>query len=229
MHPCSHNASTDTTEYWNGFYAGCEIREPSPFAEHVAKRWLKDGMTVVDAGCGCGHDSVYFDRQADGLTLIPIDQSMKAIERISRRQWRNTVDPICSTVMDFPSVVADHLASDSVDLIYARFFLHAINPVEQYTFLMWAQSLLKKGGILAMEMRTTADPLFGKGDLVSANAFLQDGHYRRFADPADWLRWCNSANVKLCEFHTSDGLSDPPAAVKEQAKPFLLRVVVEKE
>ena len=40
--------------------------------------------------------------------------------------------------------------------------------------------VLKKGGKFFLEVRSIHDELYGKGNKVGENAFIYNGHYRRF-------------------------------------------------
>jgi hypothetical protein len=78
---------------------------------------------------------------------------------------------------------------------------------------------LNQARILAVEARTTMDPLYGVGINVSRNAFETD-HYRRFIDPRDFLDFSmNQVDVEY--FALSDGV-----AVTETENPIVMRAIV---
>ena len=73
------------------------------------------------------------------------------------------------------------LDSGSADLVYSRFTLHSVDDGQEAGALANAFRLLKPGGRLMLEARSTRDPRCGLGACVGLNAYV-DTHYRRFLD-----------------------------------------------
>jgi hypothetical protein len=80
----------------------------------------------------------------------------------------------------------DRHAGD-LDAVYMRFVLHAVTQEVASAGLRWASRNLRPGGRLFAEARSVRGSLYGKGRPAGRDAFIQDGHYRRFIR-ADELR-----------------------------------------
>ena len=92
--------------------------------------------------------------------------------------------------------------SRKYDYIYSRFTLHAINSSQQNELLRNAKLALRPGGKIFIEARTLRDELYGKGENAGNNAFIYDGHYRRFIEPeelAEEMRAMGYEIISLCE------------------------------
>ncbi|WP_230532183.1 hypothetical protein [Microvirga roseola] len=61
-------------------------------------------------------------------------------------------------------------------VIYSRFFLHAINALDEHNFFNLCNGLLPDTGIIAVEFRTTRDE-----QLLKATP----DHYRRYINPLE--------------------------------------------
>lgn len=167
----------DDSNYWNEFYSGASAREliiPSQFAAFVASEFAQLHNAVVDVGCGTGRDTMFFERV--GLVPVGIDASQSAIENCRMRAEGSKGRFICAPVSD-PNLVAQVRAelntSDDL-LVYARFFLHAIDDDAETAFLSFARELVGASGKLAVEFRTRRDRELSK---------VTPTHFRRYIDP----------------------------------------------
>jgi hypothetical protein len=93
------------------------------------------------------------------------------------------------------------------DLIYARFFLHTINSIEEDIFLNLLKKISNKKTIVALEFRTTKDKLFKKGKKISKNESITD-HYRRFVEVSNFKNKLKKLNFKIIYFKQSVNLSN---------------------
>ncbi len=162
----------DTT-YWNLFYASNpEIEHPSLFAQYVYEQ-LENGKTLLELGCGNGRDSVYFSEKVD---VTAIDASDKAISDLNKKyQDRSGIRFLCD---DF--VCAAALFQRQYDYCYSRFTLHAISEEQELSVISNVRHALKDSGLFFIEVRSINDELYGKGKPAGKNAFIYNGHYRRF-------------------------------------------------
>lgn len=201
--------------YWNLFYSGkSATQEPSPFAQEILPQLLP-GKYLVDMGCGNGRDSMYF--AANGLRVLGVDASDVAIRALKEKE---VADKLTFRCTDFVSI---DLPDDSVDYCYCRFTLHAVNETQGTTMLKNIYRLLRPTGELFIEARSIYDPLCGKGEQVGENAYVYDGHYRRFLSQQQVKAELEQINLRIrfCE------VSDAFAPYKGENPP-VLRVIAQK-
>ena len=173
-----HEFNRDT-EYWNEFYKEnppASMQE-SRFARFVAK-YVEKNKTIVDIGCGNGRDSLFFNRL--GLNVIGIDASDSVIFSLKKIE-RKGLSFICGNFINEPSIFSDSpLPKITADYFYSRFTLHAIDKKGQDSLIENIYKVLPAGGKFFIEVRCINDSKFGKGEKLEDNAYLFDGHYRRF-------------------------------------------------
>lgn len=170
----SYAASFDRdTAYWNLFYASNpEIEEPSLFAKYVYDM-LEEDKTMLELGCGNGRDSIYFSQKVD---VTAIDASDRAIAELNEIYGGKAgIRFLCD---DF--VCAAALYQSQYDYCYSRFTIHAINEEQERDVITNVRRALKKDGLFFIEVRSIHDELYGKGKSAGRNAYIYNGHYRRF-------------------------------------------------
>lgn len=148
---------------WDTFYTNGRRSElpfsPSPFATWVTQHYPAE-RPIIDLGTGNGRDAAFFARQ--GRPVRAVDYSMGIVTRARRRTSRNglSINFDVFNLYDLRSALAlgtrlSH-EPDPVDL-YARFVLHAVNPVGEENLLRLARMGLRRGGLLFLEFRTPDD------------------------------------------------------------------------
>ena len=180
LHDRSHSAVTipayeSRAAYWDEYYSKfTDVTRPLPsqFAVFVASE-LQSPHRVVEFGCGNGRDSLLFS--SHGHRVIGVDASAPAIKRCVRltETLGHTAEFLTSAIED-PDLVGRIPTSEGPTAIYARFFLHAITEDEEQSFFRCANTLTKKGDVMAVEYRTVRD---------LSQAKTTASHYRRFMDP----------------------------------------------
>lgn len=184
FHVTAKKKWNEDEEYWNTYYQGQftqnggAIETPSLFVRAVFEKYIElgaDRQSLVELGCGNGRESLFFATQ--GLNVTGIDASEVAIREL---QGRNTDH--CVFVWD-DFVNARALYQIQYDYCYSRFTLHAINEEQETQVLEKAYNMLKPDGYFFIEARSIHDVKYGQGQEVEKNAYLLDGHYRRFIDP----------------------------------------------
>ena len=165
----------DREDYWASFYStksrGGSLMPPSQFAAFVAQE-LEPESPIFDVGCGNGRDSIFFAEM--GFKVVALDASEEAIKFVqgkARERGLNNIKLILSDI-NGPKLreTLDQIAHAKA-CIYARFFLHAINEIEQATFLQTLSNSLRPGNRLAFEYRTIEDQFLEKEALP---------HFRRY-------------------------------------------------
>lgn len=133
--------------YWDQYYSDHMIQKASDFGLYVHKQ-IEHGTTILDLGCGDGRDSKYF---MDKARVIAIDQSKVALQALAQRFVSIVVLPIdvCENTWVLPPIVK------MVDVIYSRFFLHAINYRMQHKILDTLLWSMIPGQTLYLECRSS--------------------------------------------------------------------------
>lgn len=204
------------TNYWNAYYKNVHnIEHPSPFALDISK-YLKKSRTILDLGCGNGRDSVYFYNL--GLNVTAIDASDLVIEML-QNAYKD--DNICFICDDF--VCSSMIYAGQYDYCYSRFSLHAINEEQENELLINVYKVLKRGGVFFVEVRSVHDNLYGKGKKVGKNAYIYDGHFRRFLIREE----LENKLIKI-GFKVKYSSEDIGFAPFEGSNPPIIRIIVEK-
>ena len=168
--------------YWNTYYKGRETNSapeiPSQFAAFIAGEFNQTGTGIIEFGCGNGRDTVFF--ASHGVSTIGIDSSSTAIANCKKKAHSNATF-LCLDVEDEDESIIEEIgkvAKIDTSIVYARFFLHALEEAVQAKFMKLAHTICGKNGHLALEFRTNRD-----SGLAKATA----GHFRRYIDPMAFL------------------------------------------
>lgn len=191
----------DDRDYWEQYYADRRKPfDPSPFARHVLERYIRTGDSLIDLGCGNGRDSVFFS--TNGARVLAIDNCAEEIRFLETNYGNDDLRFANGDVTDLHG-------SERFDHIYSRFSLHAISRSGQDKLLAWAGRALEVGGHLLLEFRGKENELFGKGEAVvdEPDAFIHDGHYRRFLDLQQTVGLLEGAGFEVIESHERRGFS----------------------
>ena len=198
-------------DYWNKFYKKASVQEQSKFALFAYKKIikLKKKFKMIDIGCGNGRDTVFFIKKK--IDIIGLDRSnvIRKNKNIFKKKFIKK--NICAKNLNFKK---------KFDVLYARFFIHAINAKEQENFFKNVKRILRKRGLIFLEFRTIKDPLIKKGIKISKHERYDD-HYRRFIDPHEFKNKMKKMNFKIIYFKTSNKY-----AVYKNQKPHICRAIL---
>lgn len=165
------------TQYWDSYYRKRKAPiSPSSFALFCGENFLDKPCHIVEFGCGNGRDSFYFSKTHK---VTAIDESKVVVDTNRVRADQEGVLSVDFLHGEFGSKIPG-LPSE-VDAVYARFVIHAMSEEAETRALLESWRLLKNGGKLFLEFRTTQDSLMNKGDQLSETERITD-HYRRFVD-----------------------------------------------
>src|SRR5690606_29849465 len=123
-------------DYWNDFYRAkaASFAAPSQFALFVLGETPQNSR-MLDFGCGTGRDAIYFASQ--GRVVVGIDGAEAAVEHCRNLAGTNGLHArFLSSRIDGPDLAARIRAElegapEGPLTVYARFFVHAINDVEE--------------------------------------------------------------------------------------------------
>lgn len=211
-------SAADEDAYWNRFYSHrqVEIEVPSTFAQHVVGQ-IRAGARLFELGCGNGRDALYFASR--GVRVVACDRSKVAVESLRAR-------PELAAFPHRPEfLAADFQELGAVyqgpphDVVYSRFTMHAVPAEVQAAALAWARSTLAPGGQLLIEARSVKGSLYGRGEQVERDAFIHDGHYRRFLRLDELL-----AELEGLGFGIASAVETAGVAVFHDDDPVVIRV-----
>jgi SAM-dependent methyltransferase len=121
-----------TDAHWDRVFATTDYgRIETPEADQVvtdAMAFFGDvkGKTLLDVGCGAGRDSLFFAGQ--GATVIAVDTSRVAIEKLAAYCAENGIDnvkAVRASAFDIGSL-------GPFDLVFGRMILHHIEPFDRF-------------------------------------------------------------------------------------------------
>lgn len=179
MNPFDNEVSSSQAEYWNDPTIAADLQSRqsgvTEFAVEMEERFPRHAR-VLELGCSAGDDSAFFGEQ--GHDVLGIDVSAPLIDLAAQRyDDRGNVE---FRVGDITQPLG--VAGQSMDVVYARLSLHYFDHATTLRVFSEIAWVLRKGGLLAFACRSTADPLFGKGDEIEPNCFELEGHFRHFFD-----------------------------------------------
>ena len=208
--------SVKNKNYWNNYYKLKENNiNPSNFALFVSKKFVKKDSYILDVGSGDGRDSFYLRKKAK--YVLGVDLSNTVIKKNKLKSKRLGYKNI-----KFKNLSSSHLhkvQNKNITLIYARFFIHAINELSENIFLKYLAKNFTTKTLIALEFRTIKDVLMKKGKKISKYERLTD-HYRRFIDPKKFEKKLQNLKFKILYKKLGINLSKSP-----NDNPHLCRIV----
>tara|TARA_A100001015_G_scaffold162173_1_gene180261 strand:- start:1880 stop:2542 length:663 start_codon:yes stop_codon:yes gene_type:complete len=213
--------SSDTNRYWNSYYNKQNKQKVSNFAVFVFKKFIEKKMKekpylrLLDIGCGDGRDSFYFSKKK--IKTVGIDASKNAIKNNTKKIKKK--NQVSFLVKD----INKHSLRKKFNLIYIRFFLHAINSKSEKKLLQLIDRISKKKTLIFFEYRSKADPIFKKGKKLNSSDHFY-GHYRRMIDPKDF----RNKLIKKLKYKSVFYKVSNKFAVKGNDHPMICRNIFEK-
>ncbi len=208
---------TNNRFYWNKFYNSDQKNiGPSNFAKFLKKKVIKKNDNILDVATGNGRDAFYFCKYAN--FVFGIDNSKIAIKFNKRKIRLKKINNL-----NFSNLSAEKISlfkKKNINLIYARFFLHAIKENIEDKFLLKIKKHFCKSTKVALEFRTTKDDLFKKGRKISKNERVTS-HYRRFIDLEKFKRKIKKLKFKIIYKKTGKNLSKT-----NSENPYLCRLIL---
>jgi SAM-dependent methyltransferase len=210
-------------KYWNEYYQkhGRDkgISKSSSFAKFCLDDFFAEkNLNIVELGSGNGRDAIFFAHHQH--SVVAIDQSTTAIDIEKRKLDIEIGQYLKPRALDF--VKEDYSQYGKIDVFYSRFTIHSITKNDENLLLPNVYKSLNDDGLFCIEVRTTADPLFGVGQSCGDNVYITD-HKRRFIDSDEFLKNVLSLGFKLIYFTEKDNLS-----IYNDDNPVLMRMVLRK-
>jgi adenylylsulfate kinase-like enzyme len=169
--------SPNRIQYWDAYYKKRKAPiNPSSFALFCNENYLDRHCHLLEFGCGNGRDSFYFSKTH---RVTAIDESRVVVEASRTRASQEGVLSLDFLHGEFGRKIPG--LPNEVDAIYGRFVIHAMPENAETRALRESWRLLRNGGKLFLEFRTTQDPLMAEGTQFGKTERITD-HYRRFID-----------------------------------------------
>ena len=162
-------------KYWDKFYSSRLIKKESTFAKFTYKKIQLKKARILDIGCGNGRDSFFFNKK--GFSVLGIDISKKIIDKNSKNSFEN---------LQFKKFdIEKNILKDYFDIIYCRFFLHAINKIQEDKLITLIKNVKKEKTLVFFEFRNFKDKIFGNFKAEDHNKIVEfeKGHFRRIIEP----------------------------------------------
>jgi SAM-dependent methyltransferase len=197
MNPFDNEVSSSQAQYWNdpNIAADLQSRQSgvTEFAVETEERFPRHAR-VLELGCSAGDDAAFFGER--GHDVLAFDVSAPLIDIASQRyDDRGNVE---FRVVDLTQPLG--VGGQSMDVVYSRLSLHYFDDattIRVFSEIAW---VLRKGGMFAFACRSTADPLYGKGEEVGPDCYELDGHFRHFFDAdycSDLLEDSGFSNIEI--------------------------------
>lgn len=151
-----HFLDRELCPWWFAYTFDNPVRRLLHSPEKVLGTYVKEGMTVVDIGCGIGHFSIGMARLVGSNgRVISIDLQQKMLDRVKRRAVRAGVDERISLRL---CIAGDIGIKEQVDFVLVFWMAHEVPDAGA----MFGQihSILKDGGKLFLcepRLHTTLD------------------------------------------------------------------------
>ena len=200
-------------KYWNKYYLKKIKFKESTFAKFTYNFLKKKKIqNIIDIGCGNGRDSIYFANK--GFDVTGIDISKTVILLNSNKLEKNL------RFIKFD--IEKNKIKKKFDIIYSRFFLHAISEKAEVKLMKIINSI-KKNSYIFFEFRNDKDEIFKKFNNINHNQVVEfeKGHYRRIINAKKFIEnFTKFTKTKLIYLKSSKNLS-----VHKNDNPNLTRVI----
>jgi hypothetical protein len=184
-------------KYWDAFYGrnGRTLpTTPTDFARWVDAEFPSQ-LPLVDLGAGNCRDARWFAkrRRSEVLAIDYTTGGMKLRPRPGKRVTRQVMN--LNDIRHIMSLGVRLSRSDEPSDLYARFLLHSLDADGRANVMRLASMSLRRGGLLFLEFRTTAD---------RRRHHVFQTKKREFLDPDDVARQVEEAGGTIV--HRSAGL-----------------------
>lgn len=136
--------------FWNKFYTitnNNNIKKPTSFANFIYENYILNDKSkiIADLGCGNCRDTVFFSQK--GNTCYAVDCNLVVNDKVPNIHY-------------FKENAAYFMRSKiktNFDIIYMRWFLHAMPYNDSFDIVKLSSQNLKKDGLICIEVRSLND------------------------------------------------------------------------
>ena len=131
---------------------------------------------MLDLGAGDGPDTLWFAEK--GLSVISVGFSKTALTRIEEHSRKAGVKKNIKTVKSFlPRLI---LPEEYVDFIYSHLGVHFFDKKVTRSLFERMKTWMKLKGTLGLKLKSTSDPMYGRGEEIDEDVFILDRQLRHF-------------------------------------------------
>jgi len=160
----------DLSNYWDRKWSQHHNQEPSLFAIKIIKEIKKRGLTsILDIACGNGKDVKYFLK--NNLEVTATDIAGECVKQLKKGIPNAKFLQKDTKNLDFKN--------ESFDAVYAHLALHYFDDKDTTDIFNNIYRMLKNNGIFCLSCKSTNDTLYGQGEKMGTDTFL-NGHIRHF-------------------------------------------------
>lgn len=142
------NCNNLNKDFWNDYYNNTidDINRPSTFASFVQEKYMSNPTNVLDLGAGNCRDSIFFSKN---------DNQTKAIDYngILKEEYNN----LQLIKEDVELFLSTKTKLDNYELVYMRWFLHAMPYDKAGNIFKLASNILKTDSLICIELRSLND------------------------------------------------------------------------
>lgn len=215
--------SDENRKFWKGFYSkeNSPIVEHSDFAQHVYNNHIKSYndqgvyLKIGDFGCGNCRDSRFFAKHnivysidKDGVNNIKTDRCKLILEDVDvvlKKQQLNTL----------------------LDLVYMRWFLHAMPYEHSTSILNETLNALKPGGLICIEVRSMNDEELIKTSTYNESDKSYTTTHKRWPYTKEQLeKYAETHNLEILELSEDYYSKNSNTETKD---PLLIRCILQRK
>lgn len=201
--------------YWDRFYSNPDenITGGSHFAQFIGNR-IMEKSKILDLGCGNARDSIYLSSKGHEVTAVDTSISTQKI---------GSLKTVNGDVIDFLKTT-----TSKYDIIYLRWFLHALPIQIQHDVIELASNVLSSNGQICIENRSINDDILIKNSIYSEEDGSYTTSHKRWPTAIEDLeKMLKNNNMKIELSEVSRGFS--PSGSRDYNKdPMLNRVIARK-
>jgi len=219
--------------FWVDYYNNTthDIKNNSLFSSFVYDNYIhkynKDNvyLKIADIGSGNCRDSVFFSKKGNMCYAIDINSVDINVTDINAN---NSDTPIIKIIKeDAEEILKNNKLQTLFDIIYMRWFLHAIPYINSQNIFKYAINNLKPGGLICIEVRSLNDLELIKNSKYNDNDKSYETTHKRWLYSEEMITKIaidNDCEVVYCK---EDYFS--PNINTETANPLLIRIICKKK
>lgn len=154
-------------------------KHPSPFAK-TAYEYIKNHNVsrMLEIGPGAGRDTIFFYMK--NLEITALDISSRMLDYLREKL------PNLQTIHADVKHGVKNLPEESYDCIYARLSIHYFNDEDTKAIFNELYRILKKGGLIMLEVRSKKDDKYNEAEMVDEFTFKTPygGYGHLFTEPS---------------------------------------------
>jgi len=208
------------TAHWNKFYSVIDSFDShSSFSAYVYSKYIeslnKDNICVKigDFGCGNCRDSMFFAEKGNFVYAVDPSGVLK-----------NNNNNIKLIKDDIEHVLTTNMLETLVDVVYMRWFLHAVPYAKGKNIIKESVNNLKMNGLICIEVRSINDDvLIGQSTYNKDNSYSTD-HKRWLYNKEMLIILAKINNIDIIELYEDRNFS-----VTSESNPLLFRLIGKKK